>query len=79
MEGIFAYADVPQLIDQFMFLAVTVRTSRRRVLYQIHVNERQSERMKQLQGACDAINRRRIHRGERLLKFELIDPAPPGL
>ena len=66
-------------IDQFMFLAVTVRTSQRRVLYQIHVNERQSERMKQLQVACDAINRRRIHRGERLLKFELIDPEPPGL
>jgi hypothetical protein len=66
-------------IEQFMFLAVTVRTSRRRVLYQIHVDDRQSERTKYLQAACDEINRRRIHRDKRLLKFELIDPAPPGL
>ncbi len=65
-------------IERFMFLAVTVRTSHRRVLYQIHVHERQSEPMVQLQAACDAINRRRIHRGERLLKFEMIDPTPPG-
>ena len=66
-------------IDQFMYLAVTMRTSHRRVLYQIHVNERQSERMRQLQAACDEINRRRLHRDKRLLKFELIEPAPPGL
>ena len=65
-------------IEQYLFLAVTVRTSHRRVLYQIHANERQPERMAQLRAACDAINSRRIHRDKSLLKFEVIDPSPPG-
>jgi hypothetical protein len=65
-------------IEQYLFLAVTVRTSHRRVLYQIHANERQPERMAQLRAACDAINSRRIHRDKKLLKFEVIDPSPPG-
>jgi len=65
-------------IEQYLLLAVTVRTSRRRVLYQIHANDRQPQRMEQLRAACDTVNRRRIHRGEQLLKFEVIDPAPPG-
>lgn len=65
-------------IDQYLFLAVTVRTTHRRVLYQIHGNDRQPERMSQLQAACDAINSRRIHRDKRLLKFEVIEPVQPG-
>jgi hypothetical protein len=65
-------------IEQFLYLAVTVRTSHRRVLYQIHENVRQPERMAQLRVACDAINSRRIHRGKDLLKFEVVEPASPG-
>ncbi len=65
-------------IEQFVLLAVTVRTSRRRILYQIHGNDRQPQRMAQLRAACEVINERRIHRGERLLQFEVIEPAPGG-
>ncbi|MBU0677281.1 MAG: hypothetical protein KJ626_04120 [Verrucomicrobia bacterium] len=65
-------------IEQYLMLAVTVRTSYNRVLYQIHANERQPQRMAQLRAACDAINKRCIHRDKRLLKFEVIEPAPGG-
>jgi len=65
-------------IEQYLLLAVTVRTSRQRVLYQIQANERQPKRMAQLRVACDAINKRRVRRGKRLLKFEVIDPPPRG-
>jgi hypothetical protein len=65
-------------IEQYLLLPVTVRTSPRRVLYQLHANERQPQRMKQLRAACDAINKRRVHREKRSLWFEVIDPAPDG-
>ena len=65
-------------IEQFVMLAVTVRTSRRRVLYQIHSNPRQPQRMEQLRAACEAINARKIHRDEQLLRFEVIEPAAGG-
>ncbi|MCP3963115.1 MAG: hypothetical protein GY719_35190 [bacterium] len=65
-------------IEQYLLLAVTVRTSQRRVLYQIHANDRQPQRMAQLREACNAINKRLIQREERLLKFEVIDPASGG-
>lgn len=62
-------------IEQYLLLPVTVRTIRQRVLYQIHSNDRQPQRRALLREACNAINRRRVHRGKRLLKFEVIDPA----
>ena len=65
-------------IEQYLLLPVTVRTSRRRVLYQIHANDRQPKRMAQLRVACDAINQRRVHRGKRWLKFEVVEPPPRG-
>jgi hypothetical protein len=58
--------------------AARAGTSYTRVLYQIHANERQPQRMEQLRAACDAINKRRLHRDKRLLKFEVIDPPPGG-
>lgn len=66
-------------IDQYLYLAVTVRTSHNRILHQIHANVRQPQRMAELRAACEEINRRRIHRNKRLLKFEVIDPRPGGL
>ena len=65
-------------IEQFHLLAVTVRTTRTRILHQIEANPRQPQRMEQLRKACDEINSRRVCRGERVLKFEVIDPAPGG-
>jgi hypothetical protein len=65
-------------IEQYLLLAVTVRTSSRRALYQIEANPRQPERMTQLRAACDAINKRRVHRGKRLLWFEVIAPSLGG-
>jgi len=65
-------------IEQYLLLAVTVRTTHQRVLYQIHANDRQPRRMAQLAAACDTINERRIHRGKHLLKFEVLDAPADG-
>jgi hypothetical protein len=65
-------------IEQFVLLPVTVRTSRRRVVYQIQANSRQPQRMAQLRSACAEVNRRQLHRAERLLRFEVVDPPPAG-
>jgi len=62
-------------IEQFVMLPVTVRTSSRRVLYQIHANPRKPKRMAQLAAALEEINRRRLHRGKQLLVYELVDPS----
>jgi hypothetical protein len=61
-------------IEQFVMLPVTVRSSRSRVVYQIHANPRQPDRMQQLAAALDEINRRRLRRDERRLVFELLVP-----
>lgn len=65
-------------IEQLNMLPVTVRTSPRRVLHQIHTNPRQPTRMDDLRRACEVINERGLRRGERRLVFEVIDPDSPG-
>ncbi len=62
-------------IEQYVMLAVTVRTTESRVLYQLHSNPRQPQRMQQLQVACEELNKRRVRRGKRLLCFEVIEAA----
>lgn len=61
-------------IEHFVRAPVTVRTTFQRILYQLEANPRSPERTEQLRRACDEINRRKIRRDERLLRFEVIDP-----
>ena len=65
-------------IEHFAALPVTVRTTRHKVVFQIHANLRQRSRMAQLEAAVAEINRRRIRRGKQLLVFELDLPPPAG-
>ena len=64
-------------IEEIMALAVTVRTSRSRLLYEIHENRRNPAFMEHLRTACAEINRRRLHRDKRLLVFRVVE-GPPG-
>jgi len=61
-------------IEQFVALPVQVRSSTTRCVYSIQANGRQPERMDQLRGALDEVNRRRLKRGKQLLVFELVAP-----
>ena len=65
-------------IEQFVALPVTVRTTNNRCLYQIEPNPRQPENMIYLARALREVNARRIHRGDRLLVFELVGFDEPG-
>ncbi len=65
-------------IEHFVMLPVTVRTTRRRCLYELHANPRQPVRMAQLAAALEEVTERRLHRGDRLLVFRLVDPVKPG-
>ena len=66
-------------IESFVMLPVTVRTTKRRVLYELHANPRQPERTAQLKAACEEVNRRALRRGERRLVFAVLDEAgTPG-
>jgi hypothetical protein len=58
-------------IEQFVALPVTVRSTRRRRLFQLHANPRQPGHMAHLARAVAEINRRQIRRGGQLLVFEL--------
>jgi hypothetical protein len=65
-------------IEELMALAVTVRTSRSRILYEIHENRRNPAFMEHLRTACAEINRRRLHRDKRLLVFRVVESTPGG-
>lgn len=65
-------------IEHFVHLPVTVRTTRKRRLFQIHANPRQPKRMAQLATALAEVNRRRVHQGDRLLVFELLEAKAGG-
>jgi hypothetical protein len=58
-------------IEQFVALPLTVRTTRRRRLFQLQANPRQPGHMAHLARAVAEINRRQIRRGGQLLVFEL--------
>ena len=60
-------------IEQFVALPVQMRSSKTRCVYSIQANGRQPERMDQLRGALDEINRRKLKRGKQLLVFELVE------
>ena len=62
-------------IETILPLAVTVRTSETRRLYQVEPNARQPERMAQLAAALRRINQRKLSRDGRLLVFEMLPLA----
>lgn len=64
-------------IEHFMFVPVTIRTTRHRARYEIQANPRNPVRTEQLRGACAEINRRRLRRDGRLLILEVVDPPQP--
>ena len=61
-------------IDQFVMNAVTVVTTRTKVLYRIHANPRNPLRTEQLRHACQEVTRRKLRRKGKLLVFEVLDP-----
>lgn len=64
-------------IEHFVHTPVKVRTTARRQVYELEANPRNEERTNQLRAACEEINRRRIKRYGRVLKFFVVDPPPP--
>lgn len=60
------------LIEQFVALPVTVRTTKHRRVFEIQANSRQPQRMAQLRAAVEEINRRGIKQGKRRLVFDMI-------
>ncbi|MEO2237110.1 MAG: hypothetical protein ABGW95_02550, partial [Candidatus Poseidoniia archaeon] len=56
-------------IEQFVPMAVTVRSNKHRCVYELHGNPRQPSTMAKLRAAVDELNRRRIKRGKQLLVF----------
>jgi hypothetical protein len=64
-------------IEELMALAVTVRTTRYRITYQLHGNPRHPAFMDHLKAACHEVTSRRLRRDNRLLLFEVVD-LPPG-
>jgi hypothetical protein len=67
-----------RFIEELIPLPVTRRVSKARVLFQIHANPRQPERMAQLRQACDVINARKLRRDGRALRFEVLEPSGRG-
>jgi hypothetical protein len=67
-----------RFLEETIPLPVTCRTSKERLLYQIHANVRQPQRTDQLRQACEVINSRRLRRDGRALRFEVIDPVGRG-
>ena len=59
-------------IEQFVALPVTVRTSKRRRVYEIQANLRQPQRMAQLEAALVEVNRRGLKQSDRSLVFRLV-------
>lgn len=66
------------LIEQFVALPLTVRTTKTRRLYQIHANPRQPDNMVRLAEAVQRINARNIRHDGRLIVFELCGLPAPG-
>lgn len=65
-------------IEQLMPLPVTVVTTQTLVRYQIHANSRNPALMARLREACTRINTRDLHRGDCLLRYELLEDPPPA-
>jgi hypothetical protein len=65
-------------IEELNLLPVTVRTNADRVKHQIHSNPRNPRLMEYLRTACEEINRRDIRRGDRLMRYEVVDVPNHG-
>ena len=65
-------------IEKFIPMPVTVRSNKRRCVYELHGNPRDPASMVRLRSAVDELNRRRIKRGKQLLVFELRDETAGG-
>ena len=65
-------------IDQLVPMPVTVRSSARRLAFQIHPNARNPKLMAEVATAVAEINRRGLHRGQQLLTFEILPAAGGG-
>ena len=65
-------------IDQFVSMPVTVRSSARRCLFQIHTNARNPQLMAKVAVAVAEINRRELRRGKQRLVFELLPSGGRG-
>lgn len=61
-------------IELFVYLPVTVKSSSKQIVYQIEANLREPTRVAQLRHACQEINRRKIYRNGKLLRFSVADP-----
>lgn len=61
-------------IELFVYLPVTVKSSSKQIAYQIEASLRDPARLAQLRHACEEINRRKIHRKGKLLRFSVADP-----
>lgn len=59
-------------IEHIVALPVTMRTSRTRRVFQIHLNARQPQQKASLQAAVAEVNRRDIRQGKRRLVFEIV-------
>ena len=65
-------------IEQFVAMPVTVRTSKRRRVYEIEANPREPSRMVQLEAALARINERGMVQGERRWEFRLVGLPSAG-
>jgi hypothetical protein len=61
-------------IELFVYLPVTVKSSSKQIVYQIQANMREPARIAQLQHACKEINRRKIYKKGKLLRFSVTEP-----
>ena len=64
-------------IELFVYLPVTVKTSRTQITYEIEANPRDQMRIAQLRHACSEINRRKIKRKGKRLRFSVLEPGVP--
>jgi hypothetical protein len=62
-------------IDLFVSVPVTIRESKHRVVYELDANPRSPVNTERLREACREINRRRLRRRDKLMRFEVVDPV----
>jgi hypothetical protein len=65
-------------IEEMNLLPVTVRTNAERIKHQIHANPRNPRLMDYLRNACEEINQRNIRRGDRLMRYEVVEVPTHG-
>ena len=61
------------LIEYYLHLPTTVLTYSDRIVYRIQASSRSPDHAEALRRACQEINVRKLHRGHRLMVFEVVD------